>query len=356
MITEPSVPQTDVSVTLPEGLPPHRAGQNRQPGRSWRPVRTLAALTRRHWILTGLLVAGLGLRVITQIAYRPALFYIDSYRYLTGSAGYDPEGYRFLLAPILWAGNLAVVPAFQHLLGLAMGLAIYTVLVRRGAPRWAGALAAAPILLDAYQLQMEQTIMPDVVFEAFILGGLVILLWKPRPGLGRIIACALVMGLATDVRQVGEALIVPVAVFAALMTRGGWRRAGHLGLAAACFAVPVLGYMAISQVTGNGFALTTRGTDVLYGRAAVAANCATLKIPRYERPLCPTAAEKSLGIDQILNDADAPYRSYQPPPGKTANHAVGDFVARVATQQPLSMPLSVLRDSVRLFSKSTCAF
>ena len=49
------------------------------------------------------------------------------------------------MAPILWAGNLAVVPALQHLLGLAMGLAIYTVLIRRGAPRWAGALAAAAV-------------------------------------------------------------------------------------------------------------------------------------------------------------------------------------------------------------------
>ena len=132
-------------------------------------------------MLVILLTAGVGLRVITQIAYRPALFYIDSYKYLTGSGGIDPEGYRFLMAPILWAGNLAVVPALQHLLGLAMGLAIYTVLIRRGAPRWAGALAAAPVLLDAYQLQMEQTIMPDVLFEAFIVAGLTILLWTPRP-------------------------------------------------------------------------------------------------------------------------------------------------------------------------------
>src|ERR1700749_4047328 len=175
MITEPSAPSA-----APVATPP---GQ-----RTRRATRAALYRVRRHWILVLLLTAGLGLRVVTQVAYRPVLFYIDSYKYLTGSGGIDPEGYRFLVAPILWAGNLAVVPAFQHLLGLAMGLAIYIVLGRRGgARRGAGARAAAPILLDAYQRQMEQTLMPDVAFEAFILGGLTILLWKPRPSLTRLI-------------------------------------------------------------------------------------------------------------------------------------------------------------------------
>ena len=123
-----------------------------------------------------LLAAGLGLRVVTQLAYRPALLYIDSYKYLTGTGGSDPAGYGILLRPLLWAGNLAVVAGFQHLLGLAMAVALYTTLIRRHAPRWAATLAAAPLLLDAYQLQMEQTIMPDVTFEALITTGLTILL------------------------------------------------------------------------------------------------------------------------------------------------------------------------------------
>src|ERR1700729_3260487 len=122
MLTEPSAPRTKVLTALPH------------PGRARRTPEASRRAIRRHWILAALLTGGLGLRVVTQIAYRPALFYIDSFKYLTGSSGYDPEGYRFLLAPILWAGNLAVVAAFQHLLGLAMGLGIYVVLIRRGAP------------------------------------------------------------------------------------------------------------------------------------------------------------------------------------------------------------------------------
>ena len=183
-----------------------------------------------------LLTAGLGLRVVTQLAYRPALLYIDSYKYLTGTGGSDPAGYGILLRPLLWVGNLAVVAGFQHLLGLAMALALYTILIRRHAPRWAATLATAPLLLDAYQLQMEQTVMPDVTFEALITTGLTILLWHPRPGLWRVAAGALVLGLATDVRQIGELLIIPAwSSSPAVLSARGWRRLSYLAVPAARF-------------------------------------------------------------------------------------------------------------------------
>ncbi len=120
-----------------------------------------------------------------------------------------------------------MVAGFQHLLGLAIGVIIYALLIRRGAARWAATLAAAPILLDAYQLQMEQTIMPDVTFEALIVAALAILLWRPWPGLWRLATGALVLGLAADVRQIGELLIIPAVVFAVLVARG-WRRRARL--------------------------------------------------------------------------------------------------------------------------------
>jgi hypothetical protein len=338
MITEPRLPGT-ASVAVARER------------RSRRITQVTVSVLRRHWMLATLLTAGLGLRVITQIAYRPVLFYIDSYKYLTGSGGIDPEGYRFLMAPFLRAThNLAVVPIIQHGLGLAMGLAIYTVLVRRGAPRWAGALAAAPILLDAYQLQMEQTLMPDVAFEAIIAAGLTILLWTPRPGWKRLIAGALVMGLAADVRQIGELMFIPVALFAVFVARGGWRRLAYLAVGAVSCAVPMLVYMSVSQATGHGFTLAGHGPNVLYGRAAVAANCATLKLPADEKSLCPTREFAGLGIDRIVNNANGPYETYQPPAGKTAQQGYNDFVLQVAKQQPLAIPASVLRDAVRLFA------
>src|SRR5260370_612484 len=115
---------------------------------------------------------------------RPASLYIDSPKYLTSAwPGADPVGYKAPLRAILLFGNLNTVTAVQHLLGLAMAATLYLLLQRRGVSKVLAALAIAPVLLDAYQLQIEQTIMPDVWFEALIVAGLAVLLWKPAPTL-----------------------------------------------------------------------------------------------------------------------------------------------------------------------------
>src|SRR5215813_5165197 len=79
-------------------------------------ARRCLALAREHWLLAVLLAAGLVLRALAQIAYRPALFYIDSLRYLYHSGGADPVGYRVLLRPLLLIGDLDLVAAVQHVL------------------------------------------------------------------------------------------------------------------------------------------------------------------------------------------------------------------------------------------------
>src|SRR5499433_3415322 len=129
-------------------------------------ARLAAAVVRRHWLAAALLAAGLALRVLAQFAYRPALFYIDTTRYLYNANGMDPVGYKGPLRTILLVANFDTVVAVQHLLGLAMAVVIYLLVLRRGASRWLAALAIAPILLDAYQLQIEQSIMPGTWFEA----------------------------------------------------------------------------------------------------------------------------------------------------------------------------------------------
>src|SRR6201999_230066 len=114
--------------------------------------------------------------------------------------------------------------------------ALYVLLLRRGCARCLPALAAAPLLLDAYQLQIEQMIMPDVWFEAAILGGLILLLWRPRPARLAIAAGGLVLGSSATLRQVGEILILPAAVYVACVTRGARRKAIATALFAAAFA------------------------------------------------------------------------------------------------------------------------
>src|SRR5690349_23206053 len=121
---------------------------------------------------------------------------------------------------LLFGGYLACESLIQHGIGLAMAVALYALMVRRGVYRWLAALAVAPVLLDAYQLNAEQTIMPDVLFEALLVAGLVLLLWRPRPGLFLVILGGLALGASAPVRQVGEALIAPALVYVVIAAPG----------------------------------------------------------------------------------------------------------------------------------------
>src|SRR5262249_25564494 len=115
----------------------------------------VVAAVRRHWLMALPLLAGLVLRLLAQPSHRPTLLYDASVKYLYNAwAGTDPLGYKGVLKAILLVGNVQTVAAVQHLVGLGIGVAIYAVLLRRGAPRWLAALAAAPVLLDGYELQI----------------------------------------------------------------------------------------------------------------------------------------------------------------------------------------------------------
>ena len=232
-------------------------------------MRAAAGLVRRHWMFWLLLAGGLVLRGIAQIAYEPALLFIDSKKYIFGTnvnaniwGAFDPLGYSLLiLRPVLMLGrSLAYAALAQHVLGLAMAGALYALMVRRGVYRWLAALAVAPVLLDAYQLNAEQTIMPDVLFEALLVAGIVLLLWRPRPGIFLVILGGLALGASAPVRQVGEALIAPALIYVVVAAPGWRRRVLHGAVLTACFALPVAGYMSYSAlIMGYGFRMSNMG-------------------------------------------------------------------------------------------------
>jgi hypothetical protein len=321
-------------------------------GAGWRAVR------RHFWFLL-VVTAGLVLRVLAETAYRPALLYIDSVKYLEGSVATAPQGYQALLRLLDPVGGLALVAAVQHVFGLAMAVALYALLLRRGAPRWVATLAAAPVLLDAYQLQLEQTIMPDVLFETMITAGLVVLLWRgPRVpgGAWPVSAAALVLGAAVTVREIGAVLIVPVVVFAALTVpnwRPNWRQSmRRAGLAAGCFMLPVLGYLTGTFLITGHFGMAGNGPSPQYARAAAAADCATLVVPADARALCPSPAQTLAlgGVDGLLHNPRSPGHTVPVPPGLTRDEFLDRFALATFRQQPLRVAASVARDSVRLFA------
>jgi hypothetical protein len=313
-------------------------------------MRRAARLAREHWLLTVLLTAGLVLRVLAQIAYRPALIYIDSLRYLYHAHGADPVGYRVLLRPLLLVGNLDLVVAFQHVVGLAMAVLLYAVLLRRGVPRWLAALATAPVLLDGYQLQIEQTIMPDVMFEACIVAGLAALLWHPRPRTALIITGGLFLGASATARQVGEIFLLPALAYL-LVALPHWRRRLAQGaILCAAFALPILAASFRNSVVIHNFGLAPYAGGSIYGRMAAAADCATLKLPPYERALCPTAQQQRNGPDWLDHQLGSPIKSFQAPAATSNGQVVSDFTHRVLRQQPGRVLAAVGKDALKLYA------
>jgi len=312
--------------------------------------RGLLVAARRHWLLAIIFCAGVSLRILAQAAYRPALVYIDSYRYLHGDSSLDPLGYLALLWPVQRAGGLAAVAAAQHILGLGMALALYAVLLRRGMWRWAAALAAAPVLLDGYQLQAEQTIMPDVLFEALIVAAVTLLLWRRVPAAWQVGLAGVALGVGVTVREVGAILIVPALAFLLVRARR-WQRLADGALLAAGAAVPVLIYLLAGLAVSGHATFTERNSAVFYGRAAAAANCATLRLPPDERSLCPAPQVVSvLGIDGLVGDPAGPLLSYRPPPGMTTVAMADRFERAVVTQQPMAVANAIRGDVMKLFA------
>jgi hypothetical protein len=350
-----------VSGSWPAGSP---AGNTVTGSRLDRAVWRVGDELRKHWLLALLIAAGLVLRVVTQVAYEPALLFIDSKKYLFGTdfsggawGSFDPIGYTLLvLKPVLAFGNLGLVALLQHVLGLGMAVALYVLMLRRGVVRWLAALAVAPVLLDAYQLNAEQTIMPDVLFEALLVAGIVLLLWQPRPGLVFVILAGLALGTSAPVRQVGEALILPALIYVVAVTPGWRTRLLNGAVLFACFALPIVGYMGYSKVILHyGFQMSNMGDAYLYGRTAHAADCATLKLPPDEQLLCPTPAQAlKLGVDGLVNNPNSPRVEYD------VNIVTGtqdynnplqrEFAYAVIRQQPMRVIGDITRDSIKIFA------
>src|SRR5690606_4990974 len=162
-----------------------------------------------HWGFGLVLAAGAGLRIAAQLTYLPAVLYWDSYRYLDNAASLTttsaaPLGYSLLVVrPALALGDLTWLPAANHVLGLVAGVLCYALVLRRSGRPWLATLAAAPVLLDAYVIQVEQMVMSDAAFLALLAAAFAVLLWRPAPGPLAAAACGLLLGMLTTVRLVG---------------------------------------------------------------------------------------------------------------------------------------------------------
>ena len=308
------------------------------------PVRRLG---RRHWMFVIVLVLGIVGRVLTMVTYWPALLYIDSPGYLNNRfvlspTAQDPVGYALILRGLLDIGPQSLVAGIQHAAGLAMAVCMYALLVRKGARRWIAAVATLPVLLDAYEWQIEQNILSDSLFLAMVTFAVTILAWNKRPSWKAIAGAGLLLGCACIVRTVGEVAIVPAVVYVAMVTGPSWRRRlASCALVVGLFAVP-LAANAIYAAVDTGQSVQN-SQNLLYGRLATVADCA--RMPSDLRSLCPSGSvsyRKSLGPDYYAHDPASPSAKATP----AQMNAFDDWVLE---HQPLSVAKAVGEDFLQLF-------
>jgi hypothetical protein len=179
---------------------------------------------------------------------------------------------------------------------------------------------------------------------------LVLLLWRPRPTRWSIVGAGVALGLSVTIGQATEILILPAVIYLAIAVGGWWRKVRAVALMCVAFVLPIVMYMSLSAAFSGHFWLSRAGTSQLYGRFAEAADCATLRIPSYERSLCPTAKQKALGADGLDHDASSPLQLYLAPPGMDQSKVISSFIRAVMVQQPLRVLGGTASDAARLFA------
>lgn len=333
---------------------------------------------RDHVPFLVVLAIGIVLRVVAHLAYRPALFFNDSFGYLDNVADLDPGllwpmGYSLFIKPLLAFNDLAVLPAVNHLLGLATAIALYVALRRWTVSRWPAALATVPVLLDAAWLQSEHRILSETLFTALLVAALLVVSWRwgDDPAGGRavlgtrghdvglrhgVVAAAvagLLIGLAATTRLVG-AVVVAAVVVAVVVDRRDWSstllRVAALVMAA---VMPLAAYAAWYDHVHGRWALSPswNAPRVLYARTARFVDCDLLEVPEWQRGLCPTSEQQAtMSTDQFNWGQDSPLNTWQPPAGVDKHEAVGQFAWHAIRGQPVALARWVTVDVLAAFS------
>ncbi|MGH3239479.1 MAG: glycosyltransferase family 39 protein, partial [Spirillospora sp.] len=315
--------------------------------------RGLWELARRHPAFSVIIATAALLRLIAMLGYQPVMFFNDSFDYLhVATDPYPhplrPDGYSFLLLILKPFHSFVLIAAIQHLMGLAMGVMIYALLRRKfRLPGWGAALAAAPVLLDAYQLQLEHLVLSDTMFTFLVMSAVTLLLWHDRPSWKIGAAVGLIVGMAWLTRSVGMPVLLGVLVYM-LIRRSGWKL-----LAATLVAcmLPVLAYMGWYKAESDKFAITESNGIFLYARVYKFADCHQMKdLPVSEYALCTEPANRLPNSQDGIWNAQSPLNRYTGTRFSPENNALGnDFAKRAIVAQPLDYLRVVAHDFFRVF-------
>ncbi|MFI6903959.1 hypothetical protein ACIBKY_22035 [Nonomuraea sp. NPDC050394] len=319
----------------------------------------LRSFLRRHRVFAAAFAVGGLLRLVTMLGYGPAMWFNDSYEYVSVALHprphpIRPDGYGFWLLALKPFHSFALVTFTQHVMGLATAALIYALLRRKfGLPTWGATLAAAPVLFDAYQIQLEQLIMSDAMFTLLVVGVITLVLWNRRMSwkIGALVGVLLALTWLT--RSIGLPILALVVAYL-LVKRVGWRPI--VAMITAC-AVPVLCYMAWFSTSFGKFAMTNSDGLILYMRTAIFADCSKMNVdPRKELDIALLCIEEP--VSQRPEYAQwYLWRSEYGQPlhrlgGKTFESVKNDAASKFAMRAILSQPGDYLQVVGRDFLRS----
>ena len=353
-------PATADAGPVTEGAPPadvrRDIADGGQPGR-WRGLWLWASgLVRAHRPFTVVVLAALLLRLVVMLGYPPAMFFNDSYNYMTDAVTKTPDmvrsdGYPLFLYLLLPFHSLNVVTGLQALMGLAMGVGIYAVLRRRGLPWWGATIPALPVLFDVFEVQLEHMVAADVLFYALVTLVLVLLCWWDRPPMWVAVLAGLAIGYAATVRTVGEPLLVLVLI-GMLLRKMGWQRVLATLVAG---VLPIIGYAIWFHSFTGKYALDESNGTFLYSRVQSFADCNRMDPPANLRVLCdPRALADRPSSQEYL------WSNHTPLSALTGHNNVNrftpqinsltmKFAERAIEKQPLDYLKVVAKDTLRTF-------
>ena len=316
-------------------------------------MRGLWSRAGDHRLFLTLLVLGTALRVAVTLAYQPALQFVqDSFSYLHGARTLYPDvirpiGYSFFLKLVSVTDVFALVPIMQHVLGLGGAAILYCLLRRYGVRPWLCAVASAPLLLGAYQVNIEHFILAETLFQVLVIAAFAFLLVPRRPSPWSCAMAGGLLGFAAVTRTVGLPLIALALVYG-LVRRIGLVQTMSTGLAAALI---VGGYAAWFRAENGRLGLENYSGYFLAGRVSPFADCRTLRLPARERFLCEDRPRSERpNTDWYIWNPQAPIRDPDGPPGEQRPAIAMDFALRIVRHQPGDYLASVGKDLLHYFS------
>ncbi len=333
------------------------------------PVHHIRRVAARHRAYTIVLALGLLVHALAYFAFFPALFFPDSWTYLSMTWSQQPDfvglnfsrpsGYPIFLWAIepLTGHHVSRVALIQQVIAVGAGVLVYVVLDRLGARRWIAIAASALVLFDAYLLVLAQMMLGDALAMALTLAAVSLVALLPsnqRWGRAGAIALAalagLLLGYGVTVRTVSM-FVVPILLVYVLWSRKGW-----LVIAAVTvgFLAPVLSYLQWHKDRTGTFSFTQADGWFLYARIGEIGECRDAKIPANARVMCPQMAHPPPYVHLHLwgglySPARRAFGIGPQDDNPAVNEALKDFAIAIIKDRPIRYARMVGHDVVRYF-------